>query len=524
MLSSRAAAAPSRILTTATIPASTLALGIWGLLVLGIMAGMLALPHGAIGYTLDDPYIHLALAERIALGHYGINLGEVTAPSSSILWPFLLLPGVGTAWHAWLPLGIGLACGAATAVLLGRLVDRLPWASNDAWQGDWARIALVLLLVLAGNLAGLPFTGMEHSLQVLLAAACAWGLAEALRGRAIPLWCLAAAAVGPAVRYEMFALVGALMIALGGQRRWGAAAGLLAAALVLPVGFGAWLVTQGLQPLPNSVLAKSDVYAGAEGLAGPAFALVSNAVMELLRHPRRWPYLALLLLLAALMLRAPPVQRWPLTGAVAALGLHALVGRFGWFYRYEIYALFFGALVLVVALAHASRIWRMAGAAVLLAAAAAQAPAALQSPRAAQNIQDQQYQMHRFVADHWRQGIAVNDLGWVSYRIDPKLYVLDLYGLASNEALRQKHKDGAWMEAMVRRHGIRLAMIYPWWFEGVPDSWIRVAELRLSGARIAPAGDTVTFYATEPGAEAELRRDLANFASTLPAGVRLDLR
>jgi hypothetical protein len=311
------------------------------------------------------------------------------------------------------------------------------------------------------------------------------------------------------------------MIALAGQRRWAAAAGLLLAALALPVGFGAWLVAQGLPPLPNSVLAKSDVYAGAEGVLGPAFALVSNAVLELLRHPRRWPYLAVLVLLAALALRAPPVQRWPLVGAVAALGLHALVGRFGWFYRYEIYALFFGALVLAMALASRSRPWRIAGAAVLLAAAAAQAPAVLQSPRAAQNIQDQQYQMHRFVADYWRQGIAVNDLGWVSYRIDPKLYVLDLFGLASNEALRQKHKDGPWMEAIVRRHGVGLAMIYPWWFEGVPDSWTRVAELRLSGPRIALSSDTVAFYATEPGAEAELRRKLAEFAPTLPDGVQL---
>jgi hypothetical protein len=521
MLLSRAEGVSLRVLlATPAAPAWAMALGFWALLVTAVAAGMLALPHGAIGYTLDDPYIHLALAERIALGHYGINLGEVTAPSSSIIWPFLLLPGVGTPWHVWLPLGIGLACGAATAALIGRLVDQLPWAPTQGW----ARIALTLLLVLAGNLAGLPFTGMEHSLQVLIAAACAWGIAEAMRGRPIPLWCLAAAALGPAVRYEMFALVGALMVALAGQRRFGAATGLLAAALVLPLGFGAWLVSQGLPPLPNSVLAKSDVYAGAQGLLGPAFTLVSNAAVELLRHPRRWPYLALVLLLAALTLRAPPVQRWPLTGAVAALALHALVGRFGWMYRYEIYAVLFGTLVLAMALATAPRRWRTAGVAVLLATAAAQAPAVLQSPRAAQNIQDQQYQMHRFVADYWRQDIAVNDLGWVSYRGDPNRYVLDLYGLASNEALRQKDKHGSWLETIVRRHGIRLAMIYSWWFEDVPESWIRVAELRLSGKRIVVGGDTVTFYATEPGAEAEIRQKLAEFTPTLPKGVRLDLR
>jgi hypothetical protein len=41
-------------------------------------------------YTLDDPYIHLSLAENLLRGHYGVNLDEVASPSSSILYPFLL--------------------------------------------------------------------------------------------------------------------------------------------------------------------------------------------------------------------------------------------------------------------------------------------------------------------------------------------------------------------------------------------------------------------------------------------------
>jgi hypothetical protein len=180
-------------------------------------------------------------------------------------------------------------------------------------------------------------------------------------------------------------------------------------------------------------------------------------------------------------------------------------------------------LVLVVALATASWFWRATGALVLLAVATLQALAVVQSPRAAQNIWDQQYQMHRFVADYWAQDVAVNDLGWVSYRINPRIYVLDLYGLASNEALRQKPKDAPWLEAMVRRHGIRFAMIYPSWFEGVPASWECIAELRLSGPRVTPAYDTVNFYATEPSAAAELRTKLAAFAGTVPLGVRMEL-
>ena len=39
---------------------------------------------GVLIYSLDDPYIHLALARTIQQGGYGINVGEWASPSSSI--------------------------------------------------------------------------------------------------------------------------------------------------------------------------------------------------------------------------------------------------------------------------------------------------------------------------------------------------------------------------------------------------------------------------------------------------------
>ena len=62
-----------------------------GVLAIGTLACLLVATGGRLVYSLDDTYIHLALAERLALGHYGINLGEVTSPSSSVIWPFLML-------------------------------------------------------------------------------------------------------------------------------------------------------------------------------------------------------------------------------------------------------------------------------------------------------------------------------------------------------------------------------------------------------------------------------------------------
>ena len=52
------------------------------------LAVVLFLNGGIFTYSLDDAYIHLSLAQNISAGHYGINLSEYSAPSSSIIWPF----------------------------------------------------------------------------------------------------------------------------------------------------------------------------------------------------------------------------------------------------------------------------------------------------------------------------------------------------------------------------------------------------------------------------------------------------
>lgn len=50
-----------------------------------VLAALIVLRTGGLAYTLDDPYIHLSLAEEILHGNYGINPGEAASPSSSML-------------------------------------------------------------------------------------------------------------------------------------------------------------------------------------------------------------------------------------------------------------------------------------------------------------------------------------------------------------------------------------------------------------------------------------------------------
>lgn len=63
------------------------------LTVVAVQSGfILMLDAGHFVSTLDNPYIHLALAQNIREGLCGITLSGNAAPSSSILWPLPLAP------------------------------------------------------------------------------------------------------------------------------------------------------------------------------------------------------------------------------------------------------------------------------------------------------------------------------------------------------------------------------------------------------------------------------------------------
>src|SRR5206468_280902 len=136
-------------------------------------------------------------------------------------------------------------------------------------------------LILAANLVGLAFTGMEHSLQVLLSVALVAGLIEETTTARVPSWLPAAIVAGPLVRYENLALSLPALALLACRGRAILAAGCLA-----------------------------------------AFVAVA-------RRPRT------------------PADRALALWAAAAVVLHMLVGRFGWFFRYEIYV-WISSLVMLI--------------------------------------------------------------------------------------------------------------------------------------------------------------------------------
>lgn len=479
--------------------------------------GLLLHTNGALFYTFDDPYIHLALSERIERLHYGLNAGEFAAPSSSVLWPFLLAPFAPYPWHHLVPLGLGLSAEAGTLALLYRLMHRGTQGRAPALAGF-----LCILIAWCGGTFALIFTGMEHSLHLMLAVATAFGLIVLIEERRLAGWLPALLVLAPLIRYEAGALtaIGLVFMWRMGHRR---SALVTAVACALPLAaFSAFLVANGAPPLPGSVLAKLG-----EGMdSGSTFAasLVKTANFKLAQAEDR----RLIVALCAAMLAGallPSGRRLVALLALAFL-LHFMFGLLT--ERYIVYLrtlLLIGAAYVLAPHLRAVAEWKGSAAAAALLLLASMpllfepGRALIRLPGAAQDIRLLQGQAHRFIVEEWKRPVAVNDLGQAAYR-NPN-YVLDLWGLGSQEARLARRAGGAgWAAPLLAKRHIELALVFDSWLKGsIPRDWVRLGALKIDEAVVTHMKEELAFYA-DPHAARELACLLARFADTLPQGVR----
>lgn len=492
------------------------------LIVAAELAFLLVENSGHLVYTVDDAYIHLALAENLAEGHYGVNADEVSAASSSILWPFLLAPWASLKYGHLAPFLLNLAAALATLYFYGRVV-----VSSFSDSTRAIVVTLLLLLIPATNLIGLLFIGMEHSLQVMLVAAIVWGLVQEIETRKAAAWIFPAIVVAGLIRYETLAvaLPALAFLFLRGHRKPSVVAGVVLAAALGT--FSGVLLHLGLEPLPNSILMK----APALTTGGVSIGAMDNLFLHLSSAPGLALLLSMIYLVAVAAFGKKHKREERLLAGTIALGavLHLLFGRTG-YQRYEVYmctAAFLALLYLVPkSLAgFQSHLSFFTGERVMVLV---MSPLAMlygvtlfTIPLASNNIYEQHYQMHRFAVECYKRPVAVIDLGYVSFRNEN--YVLDLAGLASKEMfhLLRTDRSADRLAEIFRAYDVRLAMVFQPYFRP-PKDWVHVGTFRLGKKRIAPASSTVQIYAHGEDAS-QVRSLLRGFRTTLPAGAELDI-
>jgi hypothetical protein len=459
-------------------------------------------------YPLDDVYIHLAMAEGIAGGGYGVNPGEVASAASSPLWPVLLVPFSGTSFHRWMPLLLNVVALAVAAALFGRILGEARLGRAGAFFAVLAPFALGMYTV--------AYAGMENMAHGAASLAIVLGLWFYVETGRIGWLLVLGVLLAPAFRLEGLALA---MVAAGLVIRMGrvpAGLGLMLIGLAPVVGFAVFLMSQGLGPLPSSVMAKlSDT--GGGGLAAK---LAGNAASY---GGRYLLGLAVTLALVSIAFWNSDRRRAYFGLGIALAGLaHLAFGAIGWLDRYENYAILSLAGALALMVSDQSRNIRTGlMALVLLGGVLTYAPYIPNNLNNMAAIHRQQAQMARFATEYLKAPVAVNDLGYVSWQ-NPS-YVLDLWGLASKEALTTRLEATAppgWGGALADAAGVRAAMIYEPWIGGAlgPD-WVKLGELRTEGVPGAfLGGDIVSFFARGAADVEELNGLLTDWAAGLPEG------
>jgi hypothetical protein len=502
---------------------------------------ILTLNTGVMTLAIDDPYIHFALGNRLLEGHYGINAHEYAAPASSIVWPFLIclltlsdsaLPYTTVAINVALTMGV-------MCILWMALTSKNTQAQGRSSETHQRTFVILLACLLGSNLLTLAFTGLEHNLQTFVTSAMVFGMLKHADDQKVRWWWLASIIIAPLVRYECAAFSFACLAYLALQGR-PLVAVLVGAMTVSPlVAFSGFLLNMGLDFLPSSVLVKTNLHAGHSSLSTATHNLLANITS--VKGQIVSAGIACVLTYA-LQSSTPKRHRMAALALAAAATGHMVGAQLGFRYESHVWAsimlliLFTQRGVLYTPLPlkvkpNLNKQGAMALFSITIIAICSVrfSPYLIITPLAANNIYKQQYQMRRFVFEYFKAPVAVNDLGYVSYKND--FDVLDLWGLGSLEAAKARGgNEPDWMEKITAKHKVQLAMIYESWFTpNTPKSWMRIADLKLKRIppsqiiKVGSAGDDVSFYATDCQTAQDTMAKLAAFQKTLPTGSTLDI-
>lgn len=475
--------------------------------------------NGHFTYSLDDPYIHLDLAEQWArTGVYGVDDGEVSSPSSSILWPFLITPFHNSAVHFYVPLVLNILSALGSAYLIGSLIRFLlrERAKND----------LVAVLSCIGcitlNLPGMVLMGMEHSLQVFLTLLATLGTLQALEGTKPRWWLWAALFLAPLLRYESMITTTGMLGILVWLGYWRSALAVGLAALSVMGAFSYMLMHLGLDAFPSSTLVKKlrwgEHFWTFWSLAMRAI-IINPVGLFLVFFGSVLPFIALS------RIKQWKSSRWAVLASIASVCfLNIFLGRFSipCAMRYEYFALAFVLPLLIWLLR--DQLFQNAGLRrigfiiLLLLTLPGMWSSLYDSHRSMRSIYLQQDQMANLVKHYWQDKVAINDIGMIGYK-NP-YGILDLVGLANADARRASWSgDPDWADKLVRQRHIKLIMIFRSWF--TPENrknWTPVGELFCTSCNGVIPAPHVLFLTPYPEDADSIRAKLRPWAATLPEG------
>jgi len=491
-------------------------------------------------YTLDDAYIHMAMAKNFAAhGVWGITPFEFTSSSSSVIWT-MLLSGfyffIGP--NQYVPIVLNLTFALLVLVSSYRtLIKR--GLKNPA-------ISLILILVIfVSPLPPLMFTGLEHVLHIWLSILYIFFVSEELsvtlkRNDFVLLVVLSV--LLPLTRYESLFLIFVTFLLFLVSGKYFRGTILLLSSIIPIIIFGLISIEKGWSFFPNSMLLK----AGLPDLASiPDFLRFVSFLYDAF-VPQGFQFISIIAFIAMLFCVIYFRHRFKkLLGneditliilLMSNIVLYSLYSRSGWTYRYQSFLIALG--ILVISLLYYKYIYlnfqrrlliHIAITVIFLLPLLYLSYGSIKLietiPQASSNIFEQQVQMARFVRMFYNgSNVALNDIGAVNYFSD--IHCVDLWGLGSLDASKMR-RSGIFGEKeiyyLTAYNKAEIAIVYDSWFleDGssvLPPGWRKAGEWKINNNIIA-SDDRISFYAVNPDQEYTLIENLKSYSVLLPARV-----
>jgi hypothetical protein len=517
-------------------------------IVLTIVFSSIAKDNGNIVYTLDDPYIHMAMAKNFSEhGVWGVTSYEFSSASSAPLWTLLLS-------LVYSVFGVSDLTPYILNVLFGILLLFTAYFIMAKYSIKPLFILIALaLIIFSMPLVPLIFSGQEHVMQVLIDLLFVYFGALALSSqiltpkKLIPLLLLAASA--SFARYEGLFLVFAVAIVFILQRRW-RDAGLIGLAGLLPIFiYGMISLAQGWFFLPSSIVLKGYL---------PQVMDLNNIFQFFERrghhifseHSITFLLIGSLIISLARFRKDNGLKEPEFINIIFVItaAFHILFGSFGWFFRYEAYLIPLGIVAITLGIntfldtkkeplagttaespiPDNTGIIKYAILVILLLVflfpffTRARNSLAV-TPSATSNIHLQQYQMGLFLKKFYQgKTVAANDVGAINYLAD--IRCIDLYGIGTFQVANMQ-KMGKYnsynLNTLVKMMNTSIAVVYDSWLiraGGIPPEWIKCGEWKVRN-RTVSAEDTVAFYAIIPAEYPALIRNLRAFSQELPQDI-----
>ncbi|WP_110517591.1 hypothetical protein [Herpetosiphon llansteffanensis] len=474
-----------------------------------------SLNAGKFLYILDDPYIHLSLARNIAHGHYGINLVEPSAPSSSILWPFILAIFARLPLFEYVPLLLNIGFALATLFFIHKIIDLIFQHTLSSAKKTF----FVALFIIICSMTPLIWSGMEHMLQILLTVIVMYQLLEIQINQKLHKSLIGMLVLLSLVRYESLAISIPILVFLyfKGYRKL-AATGLISI-IALLAAFSYFIHSLGLDYLPTSVLIKRSLFSNRN-----SFDLFLRTIFISMQS-RTWFILLGMVLLIGLKLRQKTHKLF-ISITALSITLYLLFGTtLGSFYRYETFIITYSIIVFMylyreflikILSSTRKQLFTSIFISLLLFIYLDYAHPIIYTPKFSNSVYLQQYQMALFTDQYYKKNVGVNDIGLIAFTNDN--YTLDLFGLSNIDVIDyRKSQTPGWMDQLSTQYDANLIMIYDEWFTGfIPNDWIKLGQLKLDLPVAIVAYKEVSFYVRNPAMVEEVKQLLEQFSRTLP--------